>query len=203
MNLSAVILAGGESRRMGRDKAWLELDGQPLIALAVEKIRKLGVEEIFISGRPGEDYSALKCPVLYDLKPGFGPLGGIERALCECTSPLLLVLAVDLPRMTTSCLQKLAAQCEPLTGVVPQRNDRLEPLAAIYPKRCHALIREFIAQSRLAARDFAAACQHEQAVKIWPVPAEEAECFINWNQPSDLVQLGAKPKNLATGKPSL
>ena len=69
MDLSAVILAGGESRRMGRDKAWMELEGQPLVALAVEKVRALGVTEIFISGRAGQDYSALTCPVLFDLKP--------------------------------------------------------------------------------------------------------------------------------------
>jgi molybdopterin-guanine dinucleotide biosynthesis protein A len=109
MNLSAVILAGGESRRMGRDKAWIESDGQPLIALALDKIRQLGVAEVFISGRADVDYSALKIPVLFDAKPGCGPLGGIEQALQVCATPLLLVLAVDMPHMTVSCLQTLGA----------------------------------------------------------------------------------------------
>jgi molybdopterin-guanine dinucleotide biosynthesis protein A len=79
MNASAVILAGGESRRMGFDKAWMKLDGKPLLELAVAKVRELGIEAAFISGRAGVDYSVFHCPILIDLEPGFGPLGGIEK----------------------------------------------------------------------------------------------------------------------------
>jgi len=186
MNFSAVILAGGEARRMGRDKAWLELDGQPLVALAVEKVRALGVTEIFISGRAGRDYSAVPCPVLFDREPGFGPLGGIERGLHECTSPLLLVLAVDLPRMSSVFLQKLADRCDRLTGALPMLAGELEPLAAIYPKRCHALAADALVKSRHSARDFAAACRTERAVRVLPVTETEAGCFANWNEPGDI-----------------
>jgi molybdopterin-guanine dinucleotide biosynthesis protein A len=186
MPLSAVILAGGESRRMGRDKAWVEWDGKPLIAHAVEKVRRLGVAETFISGRAGEDYSALNCPVLMDLEPDFGPLGGIERGLHAATSPLLLVLAVDLPHMNTEFLKQLFTGCDRLTGVVPELDGRLEPLAAIYPKRCHAFAFEAIAKSRRAARDFAAACLRERAVRTVRVSAADAVCFANWNSPADL-----------------
>lgn len=187
VTLSAVVLAGGESKRMGRDKAWVECNGQPLLALAVAKVRALGIHEIFISGRAGEDYAAFKCPVLYDLEPGFGPLGGIERGLHECTSPLLLVLAVDLPRMTAAFLQALWASCDRLTGGVPKLGDGLEPLAAIYPQRCHAFAFEAIARSRHSARDFADACLHERAAKAFPVPVSEAGCFANWNSPADIL----------------
>jgi molybdenum cofactor guanylyltransferase len=186
MNLSAVVLVGGESRRMGRDKAWVELDGKPLIVRAVDTARKLGIEEVFISGRVGEDYSALKCPVLFDRELGFGPLGGIERGLHAATSTLLLVLAVDLPHMTTEFLKKLFASCDRFTGVVPELDGRLEPLAAIYPKRCHAFVFEAIAESRRAARDFAAVCLHARTVRTVPVSADDAGCFANWNAPADL-----------------
>lgn len=185
MKLSAVILAGGESKRMGRDKAWLEVEGRPLIVRAVETARKLGVEEVFISGRAGDDYAALKCPVLLDLEPGLGPLGGLERGLHAASSPLLLVLAVDLPRMTPKFLGKLLARCDRLTGVVPELDGRLEPLAAIYPKRCHAFAVEVIARPRRAARDFAATCLAERAVQTVPVAAADAVCFANWNSPAD------------------
>jgi len=187
MNLSAVILAGGASRRMGRDKAWLEADGQSLLVRAVAKARELGAEEVFISGREGEDYSALRCPVLLDLEPGFGPLGGLERGLHAAASPLLLVLAVDLPHMTTAFLRKLAARCNALTGVVPQLNGELEPLAAIYPRRCHALAFDALAHARHAARDFAVACLHEQTVRTMTVVKADADCFNNWNTPADVV----------------
>lgn len=171
---------------MGRDKARLEFRGKSLIQLAVEKVREVGIEEILISGRPGEDYSALRCPVLLDRKPGFGPLGGIERGLQECAAPLLLVLAVDLPRMTTEILRELTARCDRLTGVVPRLNGELEPLAAIYPKRCHAWAFDALARSRRAARGFAEACLRNRAVRMFPVSAADAPCFANWNCPADL-----------------
>ena len=184
--LSAVILAGGQSRRMGRDKAWIECDGRPLIVLALEKVREIGVTEVFVSGRPGGDYSALGCPVLLDLEPDLGPLGGLERGLHACMSPLLLVLAVDLPRATARLLRTLVDESGPATGVVPAQGDQLEPLAAIYPKRCHGLALERIQRGSRAVREFAAECLGQKAVKLWQVPATEAPCFTNWNWPEDL-----------------
>jgi molybdopterin-guanine dinucleotide biosynthesis protein A len=198
MNLSAVILAGGESRRMGRDKAWLDLAGEPLIVRALQTVRWLGVDELFISGRADVDYSALECPVLHDLEPGFGPLGGIERALHACGSPLLLVLAVDLPHMTTAFLAKLIGRTDALTGVVPVRDGALEPLAAIYPKRCHEIAFRFIAQARHSACDFAEAFLRERAVRTLRVTRADVACFANWNSPFDAaaqrLQLVARPR---------
>ncbi len=194
METSAVILAGGESKRMGRDKAWLKLDGKPLIQLAVEKARALGIREILLSGRVSEDYSTLGCPVLFDLEPGFGPLGGIERGLHHCTSPRLLVLAVDLPQMSAGFLKSLLKSCDRLTGIVPLLNGQLEPLAAVYPKRCHAFAFAAIARAQYSVRDFAAACQRERAVRTFPVSRRHSDCFANWNRPADMVA--------ATGKSS-
>ncbi len=185
MNFSAVILAGGESRRMGRDKAWLEFEGQPLIARSLAVAWELGATEVFISGRVGEDYSALNCPVLFDLEPGFGPLGGIERGLHATTSPLLLVLAVDLPQMTADFLRKLLAKCDSLTGAMAKLDGRFEPLVAIYPKRCHAIAFDFVIHSRHAARDFAEACVREHAVRTLTVTPSDAGCLANWNSPAD------------------
>jgi molybdopterin-guanine dinucleotide biosynthesis protein A len=171
---------------MGRDKAWIECGGRPLIALALDKVRQIGVAEVFISGRPDADYSALGCPVLLDLEPGLGPLAGLERGLHCCTSPLLLVLAVDLPRMTSTLLRALVARSDAVTGVVPQRGNQLEPLAAIYPKRCHGLAFERILHGSRAVQDFASDCLREKAVERWEVPATQASCFANCNRLADL-----------------
>ena len=120
MNLSAVILAGGQSRRMGKDKAWIEFDGQPLIERTLRAVRSSGITQVFISGRAGTDYSVLGCPVLLDQEAGLGPLAGIERALEATRASLMLVLAVDLPRMTAAFLRKLADSCDALTGAIPK-----------------------------------------------------------------------------------
>jgi molybdopterin-guanine dinucleotide biosynthesis protein A len=186
INLSAVILAGGQSSRMGRDKAWVEFDGQPLIHRALDAVRSSGITEIFVSGRAGTDYSILRCPVLLDLESGLGPLSGIERALDTTEASLMLVLAVDLPRMTAGFLQGLVGHCEPLTGVIPKLKERLEPLAAVYPKRCRFIARDCLLKRRLAARDFAEACLRERAVRTFVVPRADRSCFDNWNSPSDI-----------------
>ncbi len=200
--LSAVILAGGTSARMGRDKAWIECEGRPLIALALKTLRSVGLREIFISGRRGVDYSALGCPVLLDLKPGQGPLGGVERGLHCCAAPLLLVLAVDLPRMTSKVISTLISRSDALTGVVPERDDRLEPLAAIYPKRCHPLAVNRMFRGSGAARDFAADCLREKAIKTWKVPPNMAACFANWNRPEDVDGFAALPREKSNPGPS-
>jgi len=203
--LSAVILAGGQSRRMGRDKAWIELGGRSLLARARATIEPLDPVEIFVSGRPGEDYSALGCPVLYDLESGCGPLGGVERALAAAHAPLLLVLAVDLPQMTSIFLGRLRHACDALTGVVPEVAGALEPLAAIYPKRCHAFAREFLARQRRSAREFAQLCLAEGAVRRFPVPGAETGCLANWNCPEDLTGPGGSTgvRLVATDRPGL
>jgi molybdopterin-guanine dinucleotide biosynthesis protein A len=188
MNISAVILAGGESSRMGRDKAWLEMDGQPLITRAINTVRESGITEIFISGRAGTDYSSVPYPlaVLLDLESASGPVAGIERGLEATQAPLLLVLAVDMPRITAALLLKLARRCDPLTGVIPKLRGELEPLVAIYPKRCRFIARDCLIQCRLAARDFADACRREHAVRTFHVPHADIRCFDNWNTPSDM-----------------
>ena len=193
MDLSAVILAGGQSRRMGRDKAWLELDGRPLIARAEELVRILGVREIFISGRVETDYSLLGCPVLLDERPGLGPLAGIERALQSAGEPLLLVLAVDLPRMTPAFLNTLIRHCQAETGAVPERAGMLEPLAAVYPKRNHALAVEALNAGRSAARDFAEACAAQGMVRKFPILPSDARCFDNWNSLADVEESTHRP----------
>ncbi len=187
MKLSGVILAGGESRRMGSDKAWLNLNGQPLIACAVATLRQLGLQQVLISGRPDQDYAALGCPVLLDRQPSFGPLGGIERALAVATSSLLLVLAVDLPRMTPEFLRKLAGTCNDSTGAVPFLGNRVEPLAAIYPKRSHSLLLDLIERAQYAACEFAQACERAGFVHTYSVPASDAVCFANWNSKEDVL----------------
>ena len=186
MHLSAVILAGGNSSRMGQDKAWIEICGQPLMRRAVAPVRDSGIRDVFISGRTDTDYSTLGCSVLFDLEPGGGPLGGIERALATATAPLVLVLAVDLPAITAAFLRRLAAYCNPLTGAVPRLRGELEPLAAIYPQRCHSIARDCLRESRRAARDFANACLRAHAVRTLPVSGADSGCFKNWNVPSDV-----------------
>jgi len=199
MNFSAVILAGGASRRMGRDKAWIDVRGQPLLLRAVATVRRAGAGDVFVSGRRGGDYRHVDCPVLFDARAGRGPLSGIERALRVMNSPLLLVLAVDLPNMTATFLRKLVLRCDERTGVVPSWRGGLEPLAALYPKRCHAIVLEALREDRLAARGFAEACLRAGTVHSFDIAACDRVRFANCNSPADLSVLARRPTREVIG----
>jgi molybdopterin-guanine dinucleotide biosynthesis protein A len=188
MLFSAVILAGGKSRRMGRDKAWLEVEGQPLIRRQIELARSVGAAEVFISGRADCDYSALDCPVLRDAFPNAGPLAGIERALQAANSALVLVLAVDLPRLTTPVLRDLLSHCTPQAGAIPRIEEQIEPLAAFYPRAAHNLAVARLSEGNNAVRDFAGDCVSKQLAVFRDMPSETATGFSNWNSPGDLAE---------------
>lgn len=188
MNFSAVILAGGKSSRMGRDKAWLEVGGQTLLARQIGLMRKIGAAEVFISGRVDADYSTFACRILLDKFPDAGPLAGIERALDAVKSPLLLVLAVDLPEMTAELLQRLAAGCSEARGIVPKLKDGIEPLAAFYPKAVHALALASLEQGTFAVKDFAELCVQSGLARFGEFDVNEACYFTNWNSPPALRQ---------------
>ena len=130
MNHGAVILVGGQSTRMGRDKALIEVGEQPLLARQIDLAWATRATEVFISGRPGVDYSHFNCPVLLDRLPGVGPLAGIERGLAALTNVRLLVLAVDLPEMTETLLTAMAEASPEHLGAIPRLCGRIEPLAA-------------------------------------------------------------------------
>ncbi len=182
----AVILAGGDSTRMGRDKAGLEVEGRPLLARQIDLVRGLGPDEVFISGRREGDYHAFGCPVVRDAEAGVGPLAGLAAAWEASRAPLLLVLAVDLPRMNRTVLASLLAACSAERGAVARVAGRVEPLVAVYPRAAAARVRELLAAGRRAAGELAARCAQAGLVGWVDLPAAQAAAFLNWNRPEDL-----------------
>src|SRR5438477_277515 len=120
MSHSAVLLAGGKSSRMGRDKAALIVDGEPLWQRQLATLRATQPAELFISGKSDGPYANCGVEILADEFPDCGPLGGITTALRRCTSERLLVLAVDLPAMTAEFLRTLLDESQrTAAGVIP------------------------------------------------------------------------------------
>jgi molybdopterin-guanine dinucleotide biosynthesis protein A len=185
MNFDAVILAAGRSSRMGRDKAWISVDGEPLLARQIGLARQLGPGQIFISGRADADYREFGCRVLIDEVPDAGPLAGIERALQESSAPLLLALAVDMPGMELPFLRRLAAVCTGTAGAIPRVNGQIEPLAAFYPKGAHSMAQTLLRERRLAAVHFAESCAQAGLAIMFDVPPVDHVFFTNWNLPQD------------------
>lgn len=133
--MQAFLLAGGHSRRMGRDKARLELAGQPLVAQMLAKVASLGLRASICGNRP--DLAAL-APVLPDPalqgEESQGPLAGILAALEASNAPLNLFLAVDLPAIPVEFLHWIIDRAEhtQAAATIPLVSGRPQPLCAVY-----------------------------------------------------------------------
>ena len=183
--LSAVVLAAGRSSRMGRDKALLEAGGIPLWQRQREVLADAGAKEIFLSARPDQSWTREAkgyTAVVHDRLPGCGPIVGITAALERATLPLLAVLAIDLPAITSEWFQTLLGDCEKGRGVVGRRGDFFEPLAAIYPREAMSLFWEAIARNEYSLQALVARAVEEQLMRGREIRSDEEQLFANWNR---------------------
>jgi len=145
MTFSAVLLVGGESRRMGRDKATMEFEGEPLWRRQLQLLRALKPEQLFISARTKPKWLPDHVELLLDDPASRGPLSGLTKALTAMQTTHLIVLAVDMPFMTAGELRRLVELATENRGVIPVIGERAEPLAAIYPVRAAAAFKAALA----------------------------------------------------------
>jgi len=186
MKISGVLLAGGESRRMRKDKATLLFRGQPLWQIQLDLLRSLDLEELFISARTDPPWRPPDMQFVADEPPSRGPLSGLAASLAEMRGTHLLVLAVDMPFMSEIFLRSLCNQIESGRGVLPMIGDRAEPLVAIYPADAQV---DLVAT--LSGNDFSLQTLTNKLVKagelrVLPVSKKEVRLFRNLNAPADL-----------------
>ena len=176
---------------MGTDKAFIDIEGVPLWRRQLQLLEELQPHEVFIAGPAHAEWQERNCIIIPDAEPGAGPLAGIVAALQRCSATLLMVMAVDLPKMTSRYLRDLADLCVVDRGVVPSHDERSEPLAAIYPKRSVALAERCLASRDLSVQRFAARCVAEGFAAQKPIPEHERSLFLNMNTPDDLALVTA------------
>lgn len=130
---SLVIQAGGQSARMGEDKALKLFLGRPLIQRVIDRLAPLADEIIVTTNRP-EDYAFLGLRLVSDIAPGRGALGGLYTAIASATSPLVAVAACDMPFASASLLETAARLLvqEEADIVIPKTDDGYEPFHAVY-----------------------------------------------------------------------
>jgi len=139
---TAVILAGGESKRMGEDKASLTLANDSLLHHAIHNLQPLFASLLVSVHRP---IPQLSLPQLCDQGSARGPIMGIATALKQVTTPWLFVLACDMPLMTASVVRMMADRRADYHAVVPSVDGVLQPLAAFYSTECLPLMASHIA----------------------------------------------------------
>ncbi|MCX2726500.1 molybdenum cofactor guanylyltransferase [Thermomicrobium sp. 4228-Ro] len=188
MQASIALLAGGQSRRMGRDKALLDFLGEPLLARMIRRVRPL-TDDLFIVASDRPEYEQFGVPVVPDRFPGCGPLGGIDTALHAARHDYCLVLSCDLPFVNPRLLAALLAIPRDYDVLVPVRSIRtdqggdetFETLHAVYAKTCIPAIERCLAESRYKIVSFFS------SVRVQRVE----EAFVRWYDPDLLSFLNA------------
>ncbi len=185
--MEAFILGGGASSRMGREKALVELAGEPL-ALRLARLAEPLAEQVTLIGPPAS-FVELPVRVLADDQPGLGPLGGIATALRASRAEWNLVLGCDLPFLTAEWLQHLArrgAECA-ADAVLPEgERGHFEPLCAMYRRGARAAIAAALERGvRKVTEGLAGLSVEAVAVEEWKKFDPDGRLFQNMNTPED------------------
>ena len=183
----AVLLAGGKSSRMGRDKAGVKFRGEPLWRRQLATLQSLRPAEIVISGRAGAPYAASGYEVIVDDVRDFGPLAGIVGGMRRTRCDLLLLLAIDLPEMTADFLLSLLREAATThRGVVPRNGRWFEPLAAVYTRQCLPIAEQCLASSDRSLQHFVREAIAGDHLAPRPITRSERPLFKNVNTEADL-----------------
>ncbi|NTV50061.1 MAG: formate dehydrogenase accessory sulfurtransferase FdhD [Geobacteraceae bacterium] len=134
-DVAGVILAGGESSRMGRNKALLEVNGERMIETAYRRMAELFDEVLLVTNTP-EIYDFIPCRKIADIYPGMGPLGGIHAALTNAVAERAFITACDMPGLNPMLIRELCSIQGGVDVVIPETPGGLEPLHAVYAKSC-------------------------------------------------------------------
>ncbi|NLM95915.1 MAG: molybdenum cofactor guanylyltransferase [Firmicutes bacterium] len=182
-NVAGIILAGGQSRRMGREKPLLDLGGRPVIAWIAEVLGQVFPEVIVVTNKP-DQYAWLGLRTVSDVIKGQGPLAGIHAGLLAISRPQAVVVGGDMPFIRQEPLRRL---CELGSGydiAVPSWRGLPEYMHALYSRECIPHIEDCLASGErriIALRD---------RVQEIVIPAEKLtsvpeEIFFNINKPAD------------------
>ncbi len=184
--LSIAIQAGGQSRRMGRDKALVPLGGRPLIEHVLRQVEQLGDEVLITTNRP-QDLAYLGVRLVSDEEPGAGALQGLATALAHARGERVLVVGCDMPFLQRPLLEHLIALSGPHQVVVPRRAGEYEPLLAVYARDTLPAIRRALRAGQRRVISFfphvrVRAVMDDELAALDPTGLS----FFNVNTPADL-----------------
>jgi len=180
-------VAGGRSRRMGRDKALLRWGSTDLLGHALDRLRSVADEARILSGADRR-YADRGVPVHVDPAPDLGPLGGLLAALRETERPVLL-LGVDLPLVPVELLAHLVSLSGGADAVVPVSARGPEPLCAVYGPVCREPIERAVREGRLKMTAFWPDVRVREVLPADLAAFGDPEAFfLNVNDPADYEQ---------------
>lgn len=194
ISLSAVVLAGGQSSRMGRDKALILIEGIPLIQRVCEVAQLCAAQVYVVTSWPDryQDILRGRCQLIREVpcpetgKPQ-GPLVGFAQALAYVQTDWVLLLACDLPKLKVEGLQEWTAELGNVSAeavaFLPRHSKGWEPLCGFYRRSCLPQLREFINQGGRSFQKWLAQCVVQE------LPLIERQLLFNCNTPADLEEI--------------
>jgi molybdopterin-guanine dinucleotide biosynthesis protein A len=176
---TAIVMAGGNSLRMGADKSMLPIQGQPMIERICKQLRGT-FDEVLISANEVDRYSFLGFEVIPDRIPEQGPLMGIASVMQASANELNFVVACDIPYVDVPYVRRMLVEAEGVDLVIPTTGEgKYEPLFAVYRKSALGAINEVLSLGRRKISDVFARC------KVKHIELGDAECFTNLNTLGD------------------
>ncbi len=187
--MTGVILSGGKNTRMGTNKAFLEVGGERLIDRTVRIYREIFDEIILVTNEP-QLYLDHDVTIVTDLEKGKGPLMGIYTGLFWATSDPVFFAACDMPYLQVPFIRYLIAQSGDADIVVPETADGLQPLHAVYSRRCLAPIKARLDREHLKVTGFYKGLKvrtiSEHAIRRFD---PHGRMFLNLNTPAEYVKI--------------
>lgn len=182
--ITALVLCGGKSTRMGRPKAFLPFQGTTMVAHVLDIVRDL-FNEVFLVANEPDAFEDLGVDVVKDILPYRGPLGGILSGLLVSSNPHCFVIACDMPLVPKKMIQEIAMRRHGNDVVVLAHPNGLEPLLGIYSKNCIKQLEESLFAGNLSVHDFLSGLRsatyfHNDALDENSLPP-----FFNVNTPQD------------------
>jgi molybdopterin-guanine dinucleotide biosynthesis protein A len=148
LNCAAIILAGGKSSRMGRDKALLPLGQSTVIKEVIARLHDV-CEEVLVVTCRDRPYANLNARLVFDVVPDKNCLGGLYAGLLQSTKPVNFACACDMPLILPSVVHNLLGQISGFDVVIPYAAGRYQPLCAVYTKKCLPHIEQQLQESNL------------------------------------------------------
>ncbi|GFO59175.1 hypothetical protein GMST_15000 [Geomonas silvestris] len=145
--VTGVILAGGQSSRMGSNKALLPIRNGRFIEIIHRRLNSL-FGELLIVANSEEPYRFLGSRIVADRYPGLGVLAGLHAALAECRTPYLFAVACDMPFLNDRLIRELVSRRGEAEVIIPETEKGLEPLHAVYSSACLRPVEAALAENR-------------------------------------------------------
>jgi molybdopterin-guanine dinucleotide biosynthesis protein A len=183
---SLLVLAGGDSRRMGRPKAWLEVGGTTLLRVVADRLAGAFSEVMVSFAEPEQLQAPVPYRVVFDRKVSAGPLAGLEAGLAAARQDVVFAVACDMPYVTPELAQMAVAAARGVDAAIPRIAGRVEPLCGAYARSALGVITNALNSGRFTAADVAS------ELEVTWLEGFDPGVFRSLNTPSDLERFNAE-----------